>query len=99
MKLTEAARNILIELADPKNSWNFNDLEEFLNQMSKRDSKLKSYYKGEPYDGIRYDDIPLEILAKYGLTKEILQNINDNTDNYEGEVAFHGNKVTLIGGA
>ena len=51
------------------------------------------------YDDVFYADVPIGLFGTIDITYENLNQINENTEDYEGNIKFTGDYVTIIGAA
>jgi hypothetical protein len=72
------------------------DLIDFLDEIP----EIYDEYRDEDakYDDIYYDDIPWEILHKFGIKEYMLKKIEKNTGEYDGFIDWDEKTVTLGGG-
>lgn len=72
------------------------DLIFYLNSLSNFDT-FRNF--SAMYDDVHYS-IPYEELKKYGIDRNVISIINDNTESYEGGIIITGNdEVLILGGA
>ena len=75
------------------------DVYELIDFLDKKKQLSKYRDKNAAYDDAHYNDIPLKELEKIGITKQILNKIESNTDNYDGWILIDDvNEVSIGGG-
>jgi len=51
------------------------------------------------YDDSRFEDVPMELMEKYGFTEKVLELVLENTEDYEGWIHIYNGTVSIGGGA